>query len=736
MSPWTSRDGAVFSRASTPARSTAKSPWAQSPYINEDEEELRWAALERLPLYAQMRTAILREVVEGQDGRKRYEHRQVDVMRLELSDRQEFIERLIRVAEEDNERFLKNVRARYDKVGIELPTVEVRFEHVRVEAECYIGNRATPTLLNKVRDVAETLVGLIGVKPTEMTNLTILSDVSGIIKPSRMTLLLGPPSSGKTTLLKALASKLESSLKMSGDVTYNGYSLDEFVPQKTAAYISQNDVHMGEMTVKEILDFSARCQGVGNRYELLWELARREREAGVYPDPEIDFFMKATAVEGGNNSLQTDYTLRILGLDICADTIVGNEMLRGVSGGQKKRVTTGEMIVGPTKTLFMDEISTGLDSSTTFQIVKCLQQIVHHGEATILMSLLQPAPETYELFDDVMLIAEGKIVYQGPREFVLDFFESCGFRCPARKGVADFLQEVTSWKDQEQYWADRMTPYRYISVSEFAERFKRFHVGRKLKNEFSVPFDKHQGHTSALVFSKYSVSFKELLNASFFKEWLLFKRNSLVYIFKTVQIVIVATIASTVFLRTRLHSDTEADGALYIGALIFGLVVNMFNGFTELALVIAKLPVFYKHRDLYFYPPWLFVLPNVLIGIPPSIIESIVWVSITYFTIGFAPEANRFFKQTLLTFLIQQTASSLFRLLAGVCRSTVISTTWGSLMCLVMFVLGGFILPREIIPKVWYWGYWVSPLTYAYNALAVNEMFGSRWMNKFVSFYL
>lgn len=100
------------------------------------------------------------------------------------------------------------------------------------------------------------------------------------------------------------------------------------------------------------------------------------------------------------------------------------------------------MIVGPTKVLFMDEISTGLDSSTTFQIVKCLQQIVHLGEATILMSLLQPAPETFDLFDDIILLSEGQIVYQGPREHVLEFFESCGFCCPERKGTADFLQEV------------------------------------------------------------------------------------------------------------------------------------------------------------------------------------------------------------------------------------------------------------------------------------------------------
>jgi ABC-type multidrug transport system ATPase subunit len=100
------------------------------------------------------------------------------------------------------------------------------------------------------------------------------------------------------------------------------------------------------------------------------------------------------------------------------------------------------MLVGPTKVLFMDEISMGLDSSTTFQIVKCIQQIVHLGEATVLASLLQPAPEVFGLFDDVMLLSEGQIVYQGPQEYVLEFFERCGFWCPQRKGVPDFLQEV------------------------------------------------------------------------------------------------------------------------------------------------------------------------------------------------------------------------------------------------------------------------------------------------------
>jgi ABC-type multidrug transport system ATPase subunit len=100
------------------------------------------------------------------------------------------------------------------------------------------------------------------------------------------------------------------------------------------------------------------------------------------------------------------------------------------------------MIVGPTKALFMDEISNGLDSSTTFQIVSCLQHLVHITDATALISLLQPAPETFNLFDDIILMAEGKVVYHGPRTCVLRFFEDCGFKCPDRKGAADFLQEV------------------------------------------------------------------------------------------------------------------------------------------------------------------------------------------------------------------------------------------------------------------------------------------------------
>jgi ABC-type multidrug transport system ATPase subunit len=144
--------------------------------------------------------------------------------------------------------------------------VEVRFERLTVQAKCHVGSRALPTLLNTARNVAEGALGLLGLRLGRQATLDILKDVSGAVRPSRMTLLLGPPSSGKTTLLLALAGKLDPTLRRAGEVAYNGYPLEEFVPQKTAAYISQTDVHVGEMTVKETLDFSARCQGVGTKY--------------------------------------------------------------------------------------------------------------------------------------------------------------------------------------------------------------------------------------------------------------------------------------------------------------------------------------------------------------------------------------------------------------------------------------------------------------------------------------
>ncbi|KAK6126410.1 hypothetical protein DH2020_039860 [Rehmannia glutinosa] len=643
------------------SRFSFKDTWHQEPDAfsrrvradDDEEEELRWAAIERLPTRRRMGRSLLTNVLE--DGTVKAT--EIDVRRLGVDEKRQLMNKILSAVEEDNERFLRRLRSRAD----------------------------------------------------------------------RITLLLGPPGAGKTTFLLSLAGKLDDNLRKSGKITYCGHEFSEFVPQRTCAYISQHDLHHGEMTVRETLDFSGRCLGVGQRYEMLAELSRREKEAGIKPDPEIDAFMKATSISGQKTSLVTDYVLKILGLDICPDTIVGDDMRRGISGGQKKRVTTGEMLVGPAKALFMDEISTGLDSSTTFQIIKYMRQMVHIMDVTMVVSLLQPAPETYNLFDDVILLSEGQIVYQGPRDNVLEFFEYMGFKCPDRKGVADFLQEVTSKKDQEQYWYNKDKPYKFISVEDFAQAFSSFHVGQKLAEELSVPYDKSKAHPRALVKEMYGISNWELFRACFSREWLLMKRNSFVYIFKTSQITIMAVIAFTVFLRTEMPFGQLTDGGKFFGALFFSLINVMFNGMAELAMTVFRLPVFYKQRDFLFYPAWAFGLPIWILRIPLSILESAIWIVLTYYTIGFAPSAGRFFRQFLTFFSIHQMALSLFRFIAAVGRTQVVATTLGTFTLLVVFVLGGFIVAKDDLDPWLKWAYYVSPMSYGQNAIVMNEFLDKRW---------
>lgn len=685
---------------------------------DEDEEALRWAALERLPTYSRVRRGIFKNVVGDQT--------EIDVSELQAQEQRLVLDRLINSVDDDHERFFDRMRKRFEAVDLEFPKIEVRFQNLTVESFVHVGSRALPTIPNFIFNMTEAFLRQLHIYRGNRSKLTILDNISGIIRPSRLTLLLGPPSSGKTTLLLALAGRLGSNLQMSGKITYNGHGLNEFVAPRTSAYVSQQDWHVAEMTVRETLELAGRCQGVGFKFDMLLELARREKIAGIKPDEDLDIFMKSLALGGQETSLVVEYIIKILGLDVCADTLVGDEMLKGISGGQKKRLTTGELLVGPARVLFMDEISNGLDSSTTYQIIKYLRHSTCALDGTTVISLLQPAPETYELFDDVILLCEGQIIYQGPRDTVLDFFSSMGFRCPQRKNVADFLQEVTSKKDQEQYWlANR--PYRYIPPGKFVEAFRSYQIGKSLSEDLEVPFDKRYNHPAALSISRFGVKRSELFKISFDWQKLLIKRNSFIYVFKFIQLLIVALITMSVFFRTTMHHNTIYDGGLYVGALYFSMVIILFNGFTEVSMLVAKLPVLYKHRDLRFYPSWAYTVPAWILSIPTSLMESGLWVAVTYYVIGYDPNITRCLRQFLLYFFLHQMSIALFRVIGSLGRNMIVANTFGSFAMLVVMALGGYIVSREYVPSWWIWGFWISPLMYAQNAASVNEFLGHSW---------
>ncbi|XP_073011839.1 ABC transporter G family member 45-like isoform X1 [Typha latifolia] len=546
-----------------------------------------------------------------------------------------------------------------------------------------------------------------------------------------MTLVLGPPGSGKSTFLRALSGKLENSLKFHGRVTYNGEELSTSNPQYMCAYVSQFDLHHAEMTVRDTINFSSHLLGTENDFKMLGGAVRKKKATVNKFDSEIDAFLKATTCGEGSN-LTTNYVLKMLGLSECADTIIGDEMRRGISGGQKKRVTIGEMLVGFSRCFFMDDISTGLDSSTTFEIIKFLQQMAHLMDLTLVISLLQPPPETFNLFDDVILLSEGQIAYQGPRENVNEFFELMGFRCPDRKNIADFLQEVISKMDQAQYWIGDHSGYRYRSIEDFAESFRSFYLGQLIEKKLHEPFDITKYNAEIKSNGIHTISRWEVFKACFSRETLLIKRNSPVHIFKTIQITFLAFVIMTLFLRTEMNHHSVEDGNKYMGALFTAVVIVNFNGMTELAMTIRRLPIFYKQRELLALPGWALLSSIYILSLPMSLVETGIWTCLTYFVIGFAPSVIRFLQQFLVLFGMHQMAISLYRFLASLGRTQVMANTLGTTTLIAIFVLGGFVISKDDLQPWVRWAHWASPFTYAQNAVSLNEFLDKRWNTEYI----
>ncbi|GMN39378.1 hypothetical protein TIFTF001_008611 [Ficus carica] len=200
---------------------------------------------------------------------------------------------------------------------------------------------------------------------------------------------------------------------------------------------------------------------------------------------------------------------------------------------------------------------------------------------------------------------------------------------------------------------------------------------------------------------------RELLKACFSREWLLMKRNSFAHVFKSSQITIVSIIALTVVCRTEMPVGTVQDGSKYFGALFFSVCNVMFNGMAEMTTTVSKLPVFSKQRDFLFYPAWAFGLPTCVLIIPLSLLESGISIVLKDYTIGFAQAVGRFFKQFLAFFGLHQMALSLFRLMVGVGRTTVLAN-----------------MLDDIEPWM---AYYVSPMMYGQNAIFINEFLDKRW---------
>ncbi|KAK4476765.1 hypothetical protein RD792_015925 [Penstemon davidsonii] len=260
----------------------------------------------------------------------------------------------------------------------------------------------------------------------------------------------------------------------------------------------------------------------------------------------------------------------------------------------------------------------------------------------------------------------------------------------------------------------------------FVKKFQESPYGKILSKDLSVPFNKLNSHKSAINFGLYSLSKWSLFKACMSRELLLMKRNSFIYVFKSFELIVIASVTMTVFFRTQMAVDIVHSN-YYLGALFYALIILLVDGFPELAMTIERLPVFYKQRDLNFFPAWAYAIPAAILKIPLSFLESVLWTSLTYYAIGYTPEIGRFFSQVILFFAVHITSVSLFRFMASVAQTMVASVTAGSLTLIFVCLFGGFVIPKPSMPIWLKWGFWVSPLTYGEIGLAVNEFLAPRW---------
>lgn len=675
--------------------------------------------------------------------------------------------------------------------------MEVEYKNVTIEADALVGSSQNPTVWNAAKETIGKFIPFAGAS-LQKKRVTLLDGANGVIKPGKFTLLLGPPGSGKSLLLQILSGRLRlhKDLRMSGDIKYNGEEMKDFVVQRTAGYVDQYDQHIPNMTVIETVNFASRCQVseedvvhllAGLKEQLSIVRRKKNKDGSVrrgrmneeqvkeevdHVFAELGSMSEGTGLSGtGDARIDEEFlellqsavmakakpyiTLHVLGLGNVANTFVGDEVLRGVSGGEKKRVTSAEVMVGSQWAIFMDEISTGLDSATTFSVINSLRDACHVFERTVVVSLLQPPPEVMELFDDLLLLTDGKVLYHGSLAGAIPFFSSIGFDCPVRKDPGSFLQEVTSPIGQMIYAspalleehgfteADRefeklmKNPPKdlLVGMDEIRQIFWESEQGRTMMDQLeNHPFDRARGNPNSLARTEYARSGLLLSWFAFKRQILLMKRDRAYYIARVVQSVLMGLIISSFFASVAPPpapanpEDVLAQGRKVLSLCVLSIIYLSMSSMPVLGFVFNTKGVFYKHRDNKFFPPWAFAVAHLISQIPSSTAESILFSVSVYFISGMTRTAGNFFIFLLVTWSCSNSLAGVFRLLAYVTPNMVRANALGSLILLLLMLTNGFTIIRTSIPDYLIWIYYgLNPLSYGVRALSINELTSSDW---------
>uniref|UniRef100_A0A8C6KAP1 ATP-binding cassette, sub-family G (WHITE), member 2a n=1 Tax=Nothobranchius furzeri TaxID=105023 RepID=A0A8C6KAP1_NOTFU len=476
---------------------------------------------------------------------------------------------------------------------------------------------------------------------------------------------MGATGSGKSSFLDVLAARKDPA-GLTGEVLIDG------APQPPnfkclSGYVVQDDVVMGTLTVRENLTFSAALR-------LPSSISQQEKDQKV------------------NKLIQE------LGLGRVADSKVGTQLIRGISGGERKRTNIGmELIIDP-PVLFLDEPTTGLDASTANSVLLLLKRMANHGR-TIILSIHQPRYTIYRLFDSLTLLVNGKQVYHGPAQSALDYFSDIGFICEAHNNPADFFLDVINGDSTA------------VALSNLDQEGLFGIVQGKQTAKFS-PSRTITYNTGFLT------QFKWVLKRTF-RNLILNPQTSIAQVAVTL---FLALVVGALFFKVQ---EDQSGIQNRIGSLFFIVVNQCFSSLSAAELFITERKLFTHEYISGYYRVSVYFLCKILSDILTlRTIPAMVFTCVAYFMIGLKATVEAFFTFMFTVALVSYTATSMAMAISADQTVVAIANIFMTISFVFMMIFAGLLVN---LPSIASWLAWLKYLSiprYGLSALQANEFPG------------
>ena len=515
------------------------------------------------------------------------------------------------------------------------------------------------------------------------TPKAILSSTFGYVEPGKVLALMGPSGCGKTTMLNALAHRLVSTkMQVTGTIQVNGQSTTASKLSNVARYVEQEDALIGSLTVKETVDFGARLA-------LSKSISKAERIQRVHD------------------------ALQSFGIQDQADSLIGTPLRKGISGGQKKRVSVASQLVTSPKILFLDEPTSGLDSAASREVMSYITGLAKELNLIVVISIHQPSTTTFELLDQIMLLSAGKTCFFGPREGLESYFDTIGYPIPLHTNPAEFILDLVNVdfaKDKSAAKTHLEKIHNSWATSSKSQDVSR-HVSSLSQNNTGVLYVENTSRPSVTTVTW------TLLHRAFIKSY----RDMIAYQIRIAMYTALAIMMGTVWLRLP-YEQTSIQ--TWINAIFFSGAFMSFMAVAYIPAYVEDLQMFRKERANGLYGPFPFMLANFLIGMPYLFLITFLFSVIAYWLANFRPTAGGFWIFTLYLFLDLLAAEGLVILVTSIMPIFVVALAVTAFANGLWMCVGGFLVPPGTLNVFWKCKNLplpASPVTSAY--LSLNRCF-------------